>query len=307
MTTDDELLHRCADGLATTEEMAYLAERLHADETLRTRYLDLMNLDTALQAHADGAMVEDLPRQVRSGWLRPYAAVAAAAAGLVVGGLAVGTAWAIVQPRNQKAAPVTNVALTDAGFELGQAPGLQGVPNQFGVWQGDPAEAVESHGAVQPHEGERLLRFKAASTGDAKSDGEYMACDLWQVVELPESLSNGPGIVRVQAWFNSTAQAPARFHLMAIATDSPPTRIPELWEQRYVENNLVPSAARSMTFVDGDPATWERGEVALHVPAGARTLVVAIAAYRLSTQPQTESFPGQYVDAVNVSFIASPQ
>lgn len=305
MTNDDELLHRCADSVATTEEMACLAERLKGDVDLRTRYLDLMNLDTALQAQADAATaaMELGPRSARSGWMRPYAA---AAAGLVLGGVAVGTAWAITTPsgRTEEGDEAVSVPLGNAGFEHAEGPQIAGVPAELHLWQGDPCEALESHGAVVSHQGSRFLRFKAASASGDKPDGKNMACDLWQVVELPELPGKGPGIVRVQAWFNSSSDQQARFHLMAMAADSPPADMPELWEQRYTENSLVPSAARSMIFVDRNSTTWERGEVVLHVPAGVRTLMVAIGAYRLPTWRETEWFPGQYVDAVSASFVA---
>lgn len=302
MNKDQDLLQRSADGVATDDEMLRLAIRLDEDAALRARYLDLMNLDTALQARADGALLEPVKRPAQAGWLRPYAA---AAAGIILGGLAVGTAWAMTSPNEPRRQPMSlPLPLADGGFELGHGPRLAGVPAQFNVWQGDPADVLESHGAVLSHGGRHFLRFQAASNSGDRDDGKHIACDLWQVLALPELPNRGPGIARVQAFFNSNAASKARFHLMAMTTDAPPTGAPELWAQRYEENSLVPSAAQSMVSVDENPSTLERGEVVLHVPAGARTLVVAIAAYRVSTQPQTDWFPGQYVDDVSVDWIA---
>ena len=124
-----------------------------------------------------------------------------------------------------------------------------------------------------------------------------MASDLWQVIALPGS---GARTVRIRAWFNADTEEQARFHIAAVAGDDASASAKDLWEQRYSEGGSL-AFARSMTFVDHDPATWEAGELTLQVPPQARVLVIGIAAYRLPVVPANEWFPAQFVDDVSVS------
>lgn len=142
-----------------------------------------------------------------------------------------------------------------------------------------------------------MRQFLAASnTGDYEGS-KNMASDLWQVVELPGS---GHRTVKVKAWFNAETSKQARFHIAAVAGDGDAVSAPALWENRYSESTAL-AFARSMTFVDRDPTTWEAGELTLQVPPQARVLVIGIAAYRLPVEPAHEWFPAQFVDDVSVS------
>ena len=123
------------------------------------------------------------------------------------------------------------------------------------------------------------------------------AADLWQVIALP---GLGARTVRIRAWFNADTEKQARFHIAAVAGDDASASAKELWEQRYSEATTL-AFARSMTFVDHDPATWEAGELVLQVPPQARVLVIGIAAYRLPVESPREWFPAQFVDEVSVS------
>jgi hypothetical protein len=290
MNYEDELIHRCADGVATPDELASLEARLRDDANMRRQYLNLMNLDTALAAAADGRPPVQAPARMRGGWLRPYAA---AAAGLVLGAVAVGTAWAMALPRTPLS---VSVPLTNAGFENRSELILGGVPDRVGRWAADPHEVVERHGKVVPHEGTHMLSFLAASTDGNHVGSKWSGSDLYQVVELP---GNGTRTVKIRAWFNADTEKEARFQLAAVAGTGNTTAAKELWEQRQIEGASL-AFARSMTTVDHDPKTWEVGELTLQVPPQARVLVIGIAAFRLSVDSPSEWFPAQFVDEVSV-------
>lgn len=297
MNYEDELIHRCADGVATPDELASLEARLLDDAGLRRQYLNLMNLDTALAAAADGRPPVQAPASMRRGWLRPYAA---AAAGLVLGAVAVGTAWAMALPRAPR---IVQVTLANAGFENGSALILGGVPDRVGRWAADPHEVVERHGKVVPYEGTHMLRFLAASTEGNHVGSKWSGADLYQVVELP---GNGTRTVKIRAWFNADTEKEAWFHVAAVAGAGTSADGKELWEQRNVEGATL-AFARTMTSVDHDPATWEAGELTLQVPPKARVLVIGIAAFRLRGGPAGEWFPAQFVDDVSVSITEEVQ
>ena len=293
MNHDDELLHRCADGVASPDEQAALAARLRDDAELRGRYLDLVNLDTALSAAGDVAEITaiEATKSVRRGWLNPFAA---AAAGLVIGLFGATAVWAVASGKSPRA---VKVALSDAGFEAGAPIPSSSVPREPGQWTGDPCAIVEAQGRVQPREGRRMLKVLSASnTGDFVGS-KNMAADLWQVIALP---GRRPRTVRIRAWFNADTTKQARFALAAVAGNDAAASAKELWDQRYNESAPLPFARTTMA-VDHDPATWEAGELTLQVPQQARVLVIGIAAFRLSDEPANGWFPSQFVDDVSVS------
>jgi hypothetical protein len=273
-----------------------LQARLLEDPELRATYLDLMNLDVTLGAHADARTDANdgfaPAANLRPVWVRPFIA---AAAGLMMGGLAVGAVWAYAAP---KQAVVQAVPLVDASFEAGEPITNRGVPESAGSWSADPHEVVESHGNVRPHDGTRMLRFLAASADGDHVGSKRMASDMYQVVELPGS---GPRTVKVRAWFNAETEKQARFHLLAIAGAGDAVTAPNLWAQRYADSSDALASCRTMIFVDHDPATWETGDVTLEVPAEARVLVIGLAAYRLPVAPPHEWFPAQFADDVSVT------
>ncbi len=288
----NRLIHRYIDGLATPDEASALEARLLEDPDLRAVYLDCMNLDVALAAVADAQSVPAECAPVRrSFWLRPFAS---AAAGLVIGIFGATAVWAFAAIKSPR---VLAVPLADAGFEAGAPIPSSSVPQRSGQWSGDPCAIVEARGRVRPREGRHMLKFLAASTTGDFAGSKNMASDLWQVIALTGS---GARTVRIRAWFNADTDKQARFHIAAVAGDDASASAKDLWEQRYSEGGTL-AFARSMTFVDRDPATWEAGELTLRVPPQARVLVIGIAAYRLPVVPAKEWFPAQFVDDVSVS------
>ena len=293
MNYDDELLHRCADGMATVDELSALAALMRDNSELRGRYLDLMNLDTALTAVADGRMDdESTPAATsRKFWLRPFTA---AAAGLIIGVSTVSVVWAYATPRQTR---MQELPLVDAGFESGSHIEINGLPEHPDQWSADPHEVVERHDKVIPLEGKRMLRFLAASTEGNQVGSKWSGSDLYQVVALP---GNGTRTVKIRAWFNADTEKEASFHVAAVAGAGTNADGKKLWEQRHVEGATL-AYARSMASVDHDPSTWEPVELTLQVPPKARVLVIGIAAFRLRGVSVRDWFPAQFVDDVSVS------
>lgn len=292
----DDLIQRHLDGLNSADEGAELSHLLETDATARSRYLDLAELHATLAAdeslRAPKAILRPQTASMPS-WVR---SVAQMAAGVVLGGLAVGTVWAYAMPKM----PTGEVLpLVDGGFESGVQRRGQGVPDEVGRWAGDPRERVAAHGSVKPHEGRHMLQFKAANSDDDREGTKRSASDLWQVIALP-----GQGVrrVHVRAWFNAETKGTARFQILAVAGDGDAKMAPELWKQNYQVAAEVPAASRSTMFTDRDPQTWQPVELMLQVPPTARTLVLGIQAFR-----QPDGFPGQFVDGVSVTISEEAQ
>jgi hypothetical protein len=286
----DDLIQRHLDGMNSAVEAAELSHLLETDAAARSRYLDLAELHAALAAdeslRAPKAVLRPQTAS-KPGWAR---SISQMAAGVVLGGLAVGTVWAYAMP---KTPPSEILPLVDGGFESGIQRHGQGVPSEIGRWAGDPREIVTTHGSVKPHEGRRMMRFKAANSDDDVEGGKRSSSDMWQVIALPGS---GVRRVQVRAWFNAETQGQARFQILAVAGDGDAKMAPELWKQNYQVAAQVPAASRSTVFADRDPQTWQPVELMLQVPPTARVLVIGIQAFR-----ESDGFPGQFVDDVSVS------
>ena len=286
----DDLIQRHLDGINSADEAAELSHLLETDAVVRERYLDLAGLHAALAADESLRAPKAILRPQsgsKPSWVR---SVSQMAAGMVLGGLAVGTVWAYAMPKT----PASEILpLVDGGFESGVQQRGQGVPPEIGRWAGDPREMVARHGSVKPYEGEKMLRFKAANSDDDKGGSKRFVADLWQVIKLP-----GEGVRRVQvkAWFNAETSGQARFQIMAVAGDGDSDTAPELWKQNQQVASLVPAASRALVYADRDPQSWQPGELVLQVPPTARILVIGIQAFRLP-----DGFPGQFVDGVSVS------
>lgn len=286
----DDLIHRHLDGINSEAEAAELSFLLETDAAVRSRYLDLAGLHAALAADESLRYPKTvLPPNAasKSSWMR---SITQMAAGIVLGGLAVGTVWAYAMPKE----PVGRIlSLADGGFESGKQQHGQGVPTEVGRWAGDPREILTTHGSVKPHEGRRMLRFKAANSEDDVEGSKRSSSDMWQVIALP---GHGVRRVQVRAWFNAETQGQARFQILAVAGDSDAKMAPELWKQNYQVAAQVPAASRSTVFADRDPQTWQPVELTLQVPPNACVLVLGIQAFR-----QPDGFPGQFVDGVRVT------
>ena len=290
----ENLIHRFLDGRATPEEAAQLSERIEREEIVRHLYLQAASLHATLAADETLRAPAALP--MRPARASVWSLAGSIAAGVVIGGLAVSAVWAYTAP---KTTVVSAVPLVNAGFETDAQMSAGGVPKAVGRWAGDPCEIIGPRGNVQPRAGAGMLRFLHAEAAGDFPGSKSICSDLWQVVALPGS---GARSVKIRAWFNAeTAPKQARFHLMAVAGAGDAGTAPALWARRYADSSDALVSARTIKFVDADPATWEPADLTLEVPAEARILIVAIAAYRLPVTPEDEWFRAQFADDVSVT------
>ena len=293
MNTDD-LIQRFLDGQASPEEAAELSRLIETNAEARNRYLDLAELHALLAAdetlRVPKVVLGGHPARKR-GWISTFRQMAA---GIVLGGVAVSAVWAYALP---KGVIWRELPLVEGGFERVEAMQGRGVPTRTGVWGRDPSEIVGEHGEVRPHSGKSMFRFIAADRDGDRKGSKHVVSDVWQTLELP---GRGPRLVKVRAWFNAQGSKQSRFHLLAVASSGGLSSADKAWKQRDSVESPGTASSRAMVFVDQDPATWERGELVLRVPAGARTLIVGVAAYAVPGAPAGEWFPAQFVDDVSV-------
>ena len=305
------LMLRQLEGHATPDEARALSAALRESPGARGEFAVLARQHTQLFELAAEHKVQGFASSVagsphRGGWFGGLAARMAAmlVAGLLLGAVMAGVVLAYTAPARTEV-KLLPVPVADAGFEGGATLQLGFVPATPGNWQGDICEIVGPTGAVKPHSGEKMLRFLSVSTVSNEANLKPICSDLWQVVPL----AAGPQrTVKVRAWFNAdTGAKQARFHLYAMAGAGDAAMSAALWNGRFAESSDILASGRTMKFVDADPETWEPAEVTLEVPAEARMLLIAIAAYRLPNVRQPAQWlPAQFADDVSVEFSVAP-
>ncbi len=213
------------DGLSEAEQ-AEFAALLRDSEAARSRFWELAEVhglarDAARIAWPEAEFDEDMSRKaspplvvpplvvtsVRGlvAWFRPVGLVAA---GLVLGILTTGLAWAIARPERD----AVEVLLAE-GFESTAAPTAGGVPILPDVWSGDFCELVEAQSGVRPASARRMLRFVHADYAGKPNPGGYIS-EVYRLLDVRgrrRELVDGDGVVQVSALFGSFAVGPGGY------------------------------------------------------------------------------------------------
>ena len=180
----DELIQKHLDGRTSTEEAESLSARIVADKDVRSRYLQAAQIHGALadetlplgmEAEPETMVVESEPQKVAWQFAWPRQIAAGLVAGIIVGLLGVGMAWAIVTPKAE--AQVFDIAHGDfESMAEGSIPTQ--FPVRFGEWAGNPAEVVKEAN------GNKVLRFIRTANVKGKPDGFASNCSVFQLVDL---------------------------------------------------------------------------------------------------------------------------
>ncbi|MGB8170072.1 MAG: hypothetical protein WCF18_21390, partial [Chthoniobacteraceae bacterium] len=248
MNTDDprfELIRRCLDGEATTEELAQLDARLREDANFRQAYVRYINLDVALSTVAKfvpmPATTMTPSRARRNVWLQ-WRPLTAAAAGLAIGLFSASVVFGFVVQRGvEKRTPL---AVFEPGFENAQMPLANGFPAGPARWSGDAARVVAAENGVPPKEGKFMLRLEPMSKGVPR---------IYQVLDLHSVLSGAGGEsqeIEVSASFATAgAESSVRYVIRAFAATEAPENLDAAWFDRRDES--IASATKGLDVTPG--------------------------------------------------------
>ena len=183
-TTDwDTLIQKHLDGQSSIDGAEALSEQIVRDAEVRARYLkaaqvhgaladEVLALDLSEKPTIHAEPVEKRQRALSFAW--PQQLVAAIVAGVFMGLIGFGVAWAVGSPESE----ARIVSVTNGGFEKMSGPVDIGFPTQFGHWSGNPAAVV------QEPDGNHVLRF--LETGNVMGDpgGGASNCSVFQLIDL---------------------------------------------------------------------------------------------------------------------------
>ncbi len=297
MNTNDpsfELIRRCRDGEASTEELAQLEFRLREDDDFRQAYVRYINLDVALSAVAKPVPMPETTvtpsRPRRNIWLslRP---LTAAAAGIVFGMLCTSVVFGLVVQRGLD--KKTPLAVVQPSFEDAQMPLAKGFPDASAHWGGDAAQVVTAEHGVSAKDGKFMLRLETSPRGSPRF--VYQVLDL---TSTPASASAETREIEISASFAAAdAGSAMRCIVRAFAVSEVRESLGAAWVDHRDE--AIASATRGLDVMSGCKG-WQTMSLKIQVPRSARSLVLF---FGVRTPDKTLPKSAHYLDDVKVSLI----
>jgi len=316
MKTDwHDLIQRYIAGMLNQEETMGLQEALKADASLRTLFLDYMNLDAALEVEATTryATCELLtaPMKGRPARWFSWRPLAAAAAGLVFGMLCTSVIFAhVAGGALQKERRLFPLQDTDFEQGIGKLPGNP--PASLGIWTGDGAEIVGASSEAHPPSGRKMLRFVRAETDPLSPQGVPNRCDVYQLIDLgpiwAQAGQDDEVTLEVRVLFldaNTGPEGSGTFRCRLLVHPGVPEEIRNGWPQsRYG------GCAYARTDLPNGPATrgqWRTAQAKVILPRDARIAAVHLGMIRFTETALPPAEFGQcYVDEVSLTVTARP-
>ena len=313
MNTNDprfELIRRCRDGAASTEEVAQLESCLREDADFRLAYVRYFNLDVALSAVAKAVpkpetiMASSLPR--RNAWLS-WRPLTAAAAGIVFGMFCTSVVFGFGARSVEKV-----ILLLQESFESEPAPLVTGVPPGPDRWSGDYSDIVAEFEGVNPKDGSKMARLLRSDYEGRTVPRPSRQGDLMRVLDVRPFLSDAKGgdvVMTLSAQFNaasfpSSERYDGMVTIYALGSD---TNLHGATEDSVKEDALAFSIGECRN-VDRDAGTWQAAATRLLLPPGTESVMVKVSFRRmpvgaetLSSLPESLAFAGHFVDDVRAS------
>lgn len=316
----DHLIHGYLDDVLTAAEQAEFSELVRGSEAMRGRFWELAEVhglarDAARLAWPDSdpiALVTPAAvsrSESRSFRIASWKPVGLLAAGVLIGLLMSGLAWAIVRPATEP-----EVVLLAEGFEsTATLPLPGGVPKQVGVWSGDFTKIITSQADVQPS-GQRMLRFLSGDYEGKPNPGGYIG-EIYRLIDVRSfrsKLSDGNAIVQVSAHFNAGAtpdKEACQTSLSLYALDAATLDDDALNAGTNLLERALAVTRRSKQELDDDAATWQQLSTELRLPPNTDFLLLRIAvAHGALTRKAggQQAFAAHYADDIRVLLTHRP-
>jgi hypothetical protein len=317
----DRLIEGHLDGGLSEAEQAEFTALLRDSEAARSRFWELAEVhglarDAARIAWPESELDDEVARKVSPlvvssarglvAWFRPVGLVAA---GLVLGILTTGLAWAIALPQRDS----VKVLLAES-FESTPPPTAGGVPIVPDVWSGDFSELVEAQSGVQPASARRMLRFLRADYAGKPNPGGYIS-EVYRLLDVRgrrRELVDGDGVVQVSALFNAapfTTDEKYHYSLSMFALDQETATSGATRSGSTVMDQCLASTRRSNDLLDHDSHTWQKMSAELRLPPNTDFLLLRISVAHGGRSRESqghEKFTAHYADDVRVVFARRP-
>lgn len=293
-----ELMRSCLDGDASPQDFAKMELLLKQDPEFRKDYVRYLRIDLALSETLRSPAVEIVNETVavssrrfliKRSWL-------AAAAGLFVGLFCASVAWSMVAPRGNELR--LEIPILEREFEDPNISWDLGFPVMAGRWNGDRGSIVESETAI---EGRCVLRLDPSP--------ETTLSYIQQIIEVdsfPVAKEGELRLIEVVASFRPESDGYQDRYTVRVGTFSElPHEVREVWESvswRELDEKSLTNVKSALT-TQADGSGWQTIVATIEVPAGARSIVVSIAAGRFNP----DETKGHYlVDGLSAGLLFAP-
>ena len=194
---------------------------------------------------------------------------------------------------------LTDNLLADSSFDSGIEPAPDGLPAKFGAWGGDYCCLTGVELGIAPQSGAAMLRFLRGD--NTRTNGEtHPNSELWQLVDLrphKKQMSGGRVEAELSCHFNHAAGelgSGQRFGMNVFAFRGKLGDPDALWAKR---NTTALGHAHAEMLTDDAPATWQRLDAKMPLPADADFLIVQIyAGSRDGLTADRPQLSGNYAD-----------
>jgi hypothetical protein len=177
------------------------------------------------------------------------------------------------------------------------------------VWSGDECDVVGPEQGVQPADGGRMLRMVGANFEGKECRDGYIA-DMHRLIDLRpfrDAIAAGHSMVQVSSLFNAAVFPEREAYFCSIALHAlDAATAGALSNERLSElsDTSLAMTSKNMPGLDRDPATWQVARNALILPPGTDFLLVRLGISHQNPAQRRDTFPGHFIDGVQVSLEA---
>lgn len=306
-----ELIERHLRGQISEDESRELEAALSAHRDVRDEFRRRCNVDAALRHAATVLQAETAapvthhpkertPDTTRRLWLQWRPLATAAAAGLVIGLFGASVVFGFAYP------PPRSVTLLDENFE-GEPSVASKVVLEPDVWRSDHAVIVRPEQGVQPQSGQRMLRFlEEGQQGRNRPAGSHIA-DVYRLIDLRdqrESVVEGEMVAHASVRVNATPipkNERFRCEISLFALDAASVPRGASYIGTALESEASAMARSGRTYLDSDPASWQRLATEMRLPTNTDYIVVRLHISQSFESHDSRVFTGSYADDVRVT------
>ena len=295
--SDIDLFERYLTDELSAEEKTALAQRLDSDSEFQAAFVGYLEESQELRvmlSQSKGEEIIDSPSfSMASSSRRRFQPLGAAAAiGLLLGGVMTSAVWAFAVPKIPKVSRIP-VPLVDPGFEQTTTPVPSVLPRTLNRWNGDPSHVVSSgDSAVTPKQGRSMLRMEPVDSR------RYSRIE--QIVDVSHLIPAKDAAVEFSASFSCDGAVNQGRMLLVLRAFT--AGADEIRGSTGKLDDQVTSEARKRVLIPAGSTDWHAGSLRMDLPANTKTIVFSIAAVDL---PEASAGSSRYVDDIKATIVVA--
>ncbi len=295
--SDIDLFERYLADELSAEEKTALAQRLDSDPEFQAAFVGYLEESQALRVMLSQSKQEDIIESpsfsMASSPRRRFQPLGAAAAiGLLLGGVMTSAVWAYAVPKVPKVSRIP-VPLVDPGFEQTTTPVSAVVPRTLNRWNGDPSHVVTSgDSGVTPKQGRSMLKMEPV---DSRRFSR-----IEQIVDVSHLVPDEDAAVEFSASFFCDGEVDRYKMLLVLRAFT--MEAEEISGSTEKLDDQVTSEARKGVVIPVGSSDWHEGSLRMDLPANTKTLVFSIVAADL---PEASAGVARYIDEVEATIVTA--